>query len=85
MWEIFLAFYLSSVGMLMYRLWWPIHYYMRKEHPHHLTTRYWPVIFLIFLVGLTFGAIFLVGCIFSDYLQERFCAKYIITLFEKET
>lgn len=83
MWEIFLAFYMSSVGMLMYRLWWPIHIYMREEHPNHATTQFWPVIFLIFLVGFILGGIFLLGCIISDSLQERFCAKYIITIFEK--
>ena len=82
MWEVFLAFYLSSVGMLMYRLWWPIHNFMQKTHPNHTTTRFWPVIFLIFLAGLTLGAVFLLGSIFSNNLQERFCAKYLMTLFE---
>ncbi len=83
MWELLLAFYMSSVGMLMYRLWWPIHKFMRKTHPHHTTTQYWPVIFLIFLVGLTLGAVFLLGCIISDDLRERFCSKYLLTLFEE--
>ena len=46
------------------------------------TTRFWPVIFLIFLAGLTLGAVFLLGCIVSDNLRERFCAKYLLTLFE---
>ena len=84
MWEIFLAFYMSSVGMLMYRLWWQIHCYMRRNHPTHATTRWWPVIFLIFLVGFTLGGIFLLGCIFNDSLQKRFCSKYIETIFETE-
>lgn len=69
--------------MLMYRLWWPTFNIMRKTHPNHTTTRWWPIIFFIHLVGFMLGAPFLWGCILDDRLQQRFCAKYLSTLLEE--
>ena len=84
MWEVILAVYLSGVGMLMYRLWWPCNMFMQKTDPQHPVSRYWAVTFIIFLLGFAIGGIFLWQCIVSDSMQEKFCAKYLVTILEKE-
>lgn len=80
--SIFIAFYLSSILMLMVRLWLPIHGYMKRSYPDHITTRWWPVVFIIFLVGFTISAPLLWGCILSDELQDKFITKYLVTIME---
>jgi len=81
--NIFIALYLSSIIMLMIRLWWPIHKYMLENHPYHPTTKWWPVVFLIHLIGFIIGAPFLWGCILSNDLRARFCKKYVATILEE--
>jgi len=80
--NIFLAFYLSSVIMLMYRCWLPSFLYFRKWYPDHLMNRWWPIVFIIHFIGFLIGAPLLWGCILNDNLQERFCMKYINTVLE---
>lgn len=80
--SILAAIYLSSIVMLMWRLWWPIHNYMIRSYPDHLITRWWPIVFIVQLVGFTIGAPFLWGCIVSDGLQDRFITKYLVTIME---
>jgi len=82
--SIFSAFYISSVFMLMIRLWWPIHNYMYRAYPDHLVTRWWPLIFIIHLLGYTISAPLLWGCILNDELQDRFVTKYLVTIMENK-
>ena len=81
--SIFIAFYLSSIFMLMVRLWWPIHNYMRRAYPDHIIVKWSGVVFIIHLVGYTVCAPFLWGCILSDKLQDSFITKYLVTIMEK--
>ena len=82
--SVLLAIYLSSVLMLMIRLWWPIHNYMKRAYPDHVTTKWWPIVFIIHLIGFIIGAPLLWGCILSDELQDRFVTRYLVTIMEGE-
>jgi len=82
--NIILSGYLSSVILLMWRLWWPCHKFIVKIRPEHPIVKWWAVTFIIFLTGFIVAAPTVWVCIVSDTMRERFCAKYAVTILENE-
>lgn len=82
--EVILAGYLSSILLLMWRLWWPCHKFIAKIRPNHPVVKWWGATFIIFLLGFIFAGPMVWVCIVSDEMREKFCARYVVTILENE-
>lgn len=72
--------WISGVFILMWKLWFTSHNFLKKSGKHKLVVKYWWVTFLLFLILCTLALPFLVPVILSEKARERFLEEYINAL-----